>query len=75
VLRQVEPAMQRGQERRRLPEEQRERIVVEMEVQEIELLVVTFPPDALKHHHVQCVGIADRSIEAQRLWPCRVELR
>ena len=62
-------------ERRRLPVEQRERIVVEMEVQEVELLVVAFLPHALQHHHVQRVGIADRSVEAQRLRPGRVKFR
>ena len=75
VLGQIEPAVQRGQERGRLPGEQRERIVVEMEVQEVEFLVVTFLPDALQHHHMQRVGIANRSVEPQRLRPCRVEFR
>jgi len=36
VLRQVEPTMQRGHERRRLPRKQREGIIVEVEVEEIE---------------------------------------
>jgi hypothetical protein len=52
VLRQVESAVQRGQERRRLPVEQRERIIVEMEVQEVELFVVTFAADVFQHHHM-----------------------
>ena len=56
-------------------EKQRERIVVEMEVQEVEFLVVAFLPHALQHHHVQRVGIAHRSVEAQRLRPGRVEFR
>ena len=75
MLRQIEPAVQRGQERRRLPGEQRERIIVEMEVQEVEFLVVAFLPHALQHHHVQRVGVADRAVEAQRLRPGRVEFR
>ena len=75
VLGQVQPAVQRGQERRRLPVEQRERIVIEMEVEEVEFFVVTFLADPFQHHHVQRVGIADRSVEAQRLRPGRVEFR
>ena len=46
-----------------------------MEVQKVELLVVTFLPHALQHHHVQRVGIAHRAIEPQRLRPCRIKFR
>ena len=35
-----------------------------MEVQEVEFLVVTFLPDALQHHHMERVGVANRSVEA-----------
>jgi hypothetical protein len=73
VLWKVQPAVQRGQERRRLPAEQRPRIIIEMEVQEVEFLIVAFLPHALQHHHVQRVGIADGSVEAQRLRPGRIE--
>ncbi len=44
--------MQGGQKRGRLPGEQRKRIIVEMEVQEVEFLVVALLPDAFQHHHV-----------------------
>src|SRR5205807_10080023 len=69
VFGQIEPAVQGGQKRSRLPREQRERVIVEMEVQEIEFLVVAFLPDPFQHHYVQRVGIADGSVEAQRLRP------
>ena len=46
-----------------------------MEVQEVEFLVVAFLPHPLQHHHVQRVGVADRSVEAQRLRPGRVQFR
>ena len=75
VFGQVQPAVQRGEERRRLPVEQRERIIVEMEVQEVEFLVVTFLADAFQHHHVQRIGVANRAVETQRLRPGRVEFR
>ena len=74
MLRQIEPAVQGGQKRGRLPGEQRERIVVEMKVQEVELFIVAFLQYALQHHHVQRVGIAHRSVKAQRLRPSRVQL-
>ncbi len=43
-------------------------------MQNVEFVVVTFPPYALEHFHMQCVGIADRAIEPQRLRPSGVEL-
>src|SRR6185312_15027868 len=70
---QVEPAMQRGQEGRRLPVEQREWIIVEVEMQEVELLVVAFLADALQHHHMQRIRIAYRAVEAQCFWPSGVK--
>ena len=73
VLRQVEPAVQGGQERRRLPVEQREWIIVEMEVQKIELFIVAFLPHTLQHHHMQRIGIPHRAVEAQRFRPRCVE--
>ena len=73
VLRQIEPAVQRRHERRRLPGEQRERIIVEVEVQEVE--IGGAPVDALQHHHVQRVGVAHRAVEPQRPRPRRFELR
>src|SRR5579863_5565409 len=44
-----------------------------MKVEKVELLIVTFPSNLLQHHHVKCIRIAHRSIEAQRAWPCRME--
>ena len=44
-------------------------------MQKVELLIVAFLPDAFQHHHVQRIGIADGSVEAQRLRPCRVKFR
>ena len=67
--------MQGGQKRSWLPVEQRERVVVEMEVQKVEFLIVAFLSYAFQHHHMQRVGIANGSVEAQRLWPCRVKFR
>ena len=75
MLRQVEPAVQRRQERRRLPVEQREWIVIEMKVQKIELFIIAFLPHTLQHHHMQCVGIPNRTVETQRFWPRRIEFR
>ena len=64
--------MQRGDERRRLAREQRERIIVEMEVQEVEL--VGAPTHMFEHRHVQRVRIAHRSVEPQRARPERFKL-
>ena len=44
-------------------------------MQEVEFLVVTFPPHPFQHHHMQRVGIAHRAVEAQRLRPGRVKFR
>ena len=38
-----------------------------MEVQEVEFLVVAFPSYPLQHHHMKCIGVADRPVEAQEL--------
>jgi hypothetical protein len=75
VLGKIEPAVQGGQERRRLPLEQRPRIVIQMEMQEVEFLVVAFAPDPLQHHHVKRVRIAHRAVEAQGLGPRCIEFR
>ena len=73
MLRKVEPSVKRREKRRRLPRKQRERIVVEMEMEEVEFLVVAFPADPFQHHHVQGVRIAHGAIEPQGFWPCRIE--
>src|SRR5215470_1701468 len=74
MLREVKPAMQSGHERDRLAGKQRKRIIVQMEMKEIEF--VRSPPHPLQHQHMQCVGISHRSVQAQRprprrLKPCR----
>jgi hypothetical protein len=71
VLGQVEAAVQCGQERRRLPREQRERVIVQVEVQDIEITGPAAHP--LQHQHVQRIGVPDRSAQAQRLIPHRLE--
>src|SRR5579871_6437681 len=73
MLGQVEPAVQRGEERSRLAREQRERIIVEMEMQEVESAGLA--AYLLEHRDVQCVGIADRAVESQRAGPARLQLR
>ena len=45
-----------------------------MKVEKVEFLVVTFLPHPLQHDNVQGVGVADCSIETQRLWPRRFQL-
>ena len=72
MLGQIEPAVQRGHERRRLAREQRERIIVEMKMQDVEIARALI--DALQHHHVQPIGIAHRAVEPQRPRPRRFEL-
>jgi hypothetical protein len=59
----VQPAVKGGQERRRLPCKERPRIIIEMEVKEVELFIVTFLPYALEHQHVKCVRIPDRPVQ------------
>ena len=69
MLRQVEPAVQGSEKRRRLAREQREWVIVEVKVQDVELLRPS--ANALQHGHVQRVGVAHRAVEAQRLRPHR----
>jgi hypothetical protein len=72
MLRQVEASMQGRHERRGLPAKQRERVVVEMEMQEVE--VGRLPADLLQHHHMQGTRVANGPIEPQRSGPYRPEL-
>src|SRR4051812_48978788 len=74
MLRQIKPAMQRSQKGRRLTVEQGERIVVEVEMQEVEFLIVASLSNVFEHDHVQGVGIPHRSVQPQRFRPCRAEL-
>ena len=46
-----------------------------MKVQKIELFIIAFLPYALQHHHMQCIGIPHRAVEAQRFRPHGVEFR
>jgi hypothetical protein len=54
--------MQRGHEGDRLAGKQRERIVVQMEMHEVELIHPL--SHALEHHHVQRVPISYRAVVA-----------
>ena len=71
MLRQIKPAVERGDERCRLPGKQREGIVVEMEVQQVE--IVGAAPNALEHGHVQRIWIEYRAIEPQGSRPARFQ--
>src|SRR5580704_3072261 len=75
MLREIQPTVQCGQKGRRLPKKEREWIVVEVEVEKVELLVVTFLSDTLQHHHVKCIGVSDGSIKAQCSRPCCIKFR
>ena len=44
-----------------------------MEVQDVEFAVVALATNAFEHLHMQCIGIAHRTIEAQRLRPASIE--
>jgi hypothetical protein len=63
--------VQSRQERRGLATEQRERPVIEMEVQHIEFGGAAI--DLLHHQHMRRHGVADRGIEAQGAGPCGLE--
>jgi hypothetical protein len=58
---QIEAAVQSRDERRRLPREQREGIVVKVEMQKVEIGHALI--DSLQHEHVQRIRIADRAVE------------
>src|SRR4030081_2737763 len=75
MLREIEPAMQGGQKRCRLPREQRKRIIVEVKMQKVELFIVAFLSYAFQHHHMQGIGIPNRSVEAKGLGPCSFKSR
>src|SRR5438876_289199 len=60
VLRQVESAMERGDEWCRLTGKQGERIVIEMKVQQIEIRSPL--ADSLEHGHMQRIRVADRAL-------------
>ena len=70
LLRQVEPAVERSYERGRLPQEQGEGQVIEVEMQDIELGRAL--PHSLQHHHMQGQRVEDLG-EAQRGGPNRLE--
>src|SRR6266446_8937087 len=67
MLRQVESAMERGDEWRRLTGKQRERIVIEMKVQHIEIMSPL--ANSLEHGHMQRIRVADRAVQTQCLRP------
>jgi hypothetical protein len=70
---QIEPPVQGCHERRRLPGQQRKRVVIEVAMQNVE--ITGAPADALQHRHVQRVRIAHRAVEAQRARPYGIKLR
>src|SRR5260370_35090837 len=72
MLRQVEPAMHGGDERRGLTREDREREVVEMEMQDVELTGAA--ANLLQHRYVQRHGVAHRIVQPQRTRPHWLEL-
>jgi hypothetical protein len=43
-----------------------------MEMDKVELFVVTFPAHALQHHHMEGVRVANRAVETQRPRPSGV---
>ena len=65
ALRQVEPAMERGDEWYRLTGKQRERIIIEMKVQQIKIMSPL--ANSLDHGHMQRIGVADRAVQTQCL--------
>src|SRR6266545_1891559 len=67
MLRQVKPAMERSDKGYGLTGKQGERIVIEMEVQQIK--IVSPLANSLEHRHVQCVWVADRAVQTQCLRP------
>src|SRR5262249_46251563 len=67
VLRQVESAMERGDEWCRLTGKQGKRIVIEMKVQQIE--IVSPLANSLEHGDMQRIRVADRAVKTQCLRP------
>src|SRR5579863_8409420 len=67
MLRQIKPAMKRGDEWRRLSGEQRKRKIIQVEMQNVEFACNS--SDLLEHGHVKRVRIADRTIEPERARP------
>jgi len=72
VLRQVESAMERGDEWCRLAGKKGEWIIIEMKVQQIE--IVSPLANLLEHGHMQRIGIADRAIQTQGFRPTCLEV-
>ena len=73
VLGQIEAAVQSRDEGRRLAREQRKRIVVQMEMHDVE--VVGLAPNLLQHRHVQSHRVPNRTVETQSARPDCFELR
>src|SRR6266567_261587 len=59
--------MERSDKGYGLTGKQGERIVIEMEVQQIK--IVSPLANSLEHRHVQCVWVADRAVQTQCLRP------
>src|SRR5262249_51955572 len=71
MLGQVEAAMQGRDEGGRLPRKQRKRVIVQVEMEDVEM--VGSAPDLLQHRHVQSHRIPHRTVEAKRPRPDRFE--
>src|SRR6266702_8282013 len=67
MLWQVKSAMERGHKWYGMTGKQGERIVIEMEVQQIE--IVSPLANSLEHGDVQCIWVADRAVQTQCLRP------
>src|SRR6516165_3994190 len=67
VLRQVESAMERGDEWCRLTGKQGKRIVIEMKVQQIEIMSPL--ANSLEHGDMQRIRVVDRAVKTQCLRP------
>jgi len=72
MLRQVQAAVQRRHEWGGLPREQREWVIIKMEVQHVK--VTCPPPDLLEHRQMQGIDIADTAIKPQSPRPYCLEL-
>src|SRR5262245_49087730 len=72
MFRQIKAAMECCNEWGGLAGEQRERVIVEMEMENVEVLRPV--ANVLQHHNVQGIGISDRPVETQGFWPHRFQL-
>src|SRR5215475_34051 len=67
MLRQVESAMECGDEWCRLSGKKRKRIIIEMKVQQVEIMSPL--ANSLEHGDMQRIRVADRAVQTQCLRP------